>query len=102
MPSYAPRDEPIKKQEELLQRVQELQHAIRNNFLNEKLAKAVKKYRTATLSFFKAKIHSAKQKDFQGRPHSIRIDSVEKSIVEWNNKSDEEIITEFKSTHLSQ
>ena len=94
MPSFAPRDEPIKKQEELLQRTQELQNAILNNLKGGKLAKAVQKYRNAQLSFFKAKIHSAKQRDFQGRPHSVRIDSIEKSILEWNNKTDEEIVTE--------
>ena len=35
MPIYPPRNEPIKKKDQLLQRTLELQHAINNNLLGK-------------------------------------------------------------------
>jgi len=46
MPIYPPRNEPIKKKEQVLQRHKELKHALNTNFPSDKLNKAVEKYRT--------------------------------------------------------
>ena len=99
MPSYPPRNEPIKKVEELSKREKELQHAIKNNFSREKLTKAVEKYRTAQLSLLKAKTHLIHDNEFQQRPHNLKIESIEKKIEIWRNKTFGDIINEFKTNY---
>jgi len=96
MPSYPPRSEAVKKQDQLTQRETELRHAILNKSSLEKLAKAVKNYRAAQLSLLKAQLHIIQDKDFQGRPHSFRIEKIENNIETWTNKSDEEIMNDFR------
>ena len=99
MPSYPPRTEAVKKQDQLSQRETELRHAIQNKLSSEKLAKAIEKYRAAQLSLLKAQLHIIQDKDFQKRPHSFRSDKIENNIKIWTTKNDEEIIRDFKKEH---
>jgi hypothetical protein len=95
MPSYPPRSEAVKKQDQLTQREAELRHIIQVKSSSEKLTKAVKKYRDAQLSLLKAQLHIIQDKHFQERPHNFRIGKIESNINIWTNKSDEEIISDF-------
>ena len=101
MPIYPPRTEPIKKQEELTKKHRELTIAIEKNISAEKLIKFVEKYRQAQLSMLKAKIHQFKENEFQNKQNSIKIEKVEKLIIEWMDKTNNEIISEVKkhNTH---
>ena len=96
MPLYPPRNEPVKKKEQLVQRQKELHLAIRNNLSIYKLNKAVEKYRTAQLSLMKAKIHELKEKELQGKASTISIETIKKEISKWTNKSVQEIVNETK------
>ena len=97
MPVYAPRNEPIKKKEQLSQRQLELEHAIRNNFPTDKVHKAVEKYPFAQLSLLKAKIHEYQERQFQKKPQPISIEKLEKDILVWTNKTVEEIIEQIRA-----
>ena len=96
MPIYPPRNEPIKKKDQLLQRTLELQHAINNNFTPHKLNKAAEKYRLAQLSLLKAKVHEFKEWDYQKKPQLSDINTLEKNILIWIDKPVEEIINQLK------
>ena len=96
MPLYPPRNEPIKKKDQLLQKTLELRHAIINKFPSNKLNKAVEKYRVAQLSLLKAKNHEFNERTYQNKPQLSDIKTIEKNILMWANKSAEEIIREFK------
>jgi hypothetical protein len=96
MPSFPPRSETVKKSDQLIQRKNELSYAVKNNYTDEKLNKAIKKYREAQLSFLKAKIHVLKEKEFQNKPHSNKIENIEEAIGIWKNKTDDEILKVFK------
>ncbi|MES2776069.1 MAG: hypothetical protein V4722_17970 [Bacteroidota bacterium] len=98
MPTFPPRSEPIRKEEQLSQKREELSHAIKCSFPPERLSKAVEKYRAAELSLLKAKIHVLKDKDFQNRTHNLNLDSIENKITTWKNKTEGEIILEFSAT----
>ena len=65
MPSFVPRQEPIRKKEQLLQKEMELVTAIRKNFPAEKLLKFIDNYRHSQLALLKAKIHFLKEQEFQ-------------------------------------
>ena len=96
MPLYPPRSEAVKKQDQLSQREAELRHIIQIKYSLEKLVKAVEKYRNAQLSLLKAQLHIIRDKDFQERPHNLRIEKIENNIKIWTTKSDEEILSDFK------
>jgi hypothetical protein len=96
MPSFPPRYEPLKKEERLLQKKIELQHAIRHNISPEKLTKAIEKYRLTQISFFKAQLHVIREKEWQKKPHHFNRQAIENEIVIWTNKSIEDILNEFK------
>ena len=74
-----------------------MQYAIKSNFTNEKLNKAIERYRLAQLTMFKAKSHEIQEKEFQKKPHHSSIELIEKEIVKWTNKTAEEIINEIKA-----
>ncbi|MBK9014282.1 MAG: hypothetical protein IPM82_09385 [Saprospiraceae bacterium] len=57
MPSFVPRLEPAKKEQQLARKKLALKLAIRNNLSEEKLTKAAEKYHAAQLSLFRATIH---------------------------------------------
>lgn len=95
MPSYPPRNETIKKEEELTKRREELIAAIRKNYPAIKLASSVEKYRKAELSLLKARTHLIKEKEFQNKPHSFNAEKIENQIQLFVSKTNEEILAEF-------
>ncbi|GAB2832545.1 hypothetical protein [Ferruginibacter profundus] len=98
MPLYPPRTEPIKKREQLLSRAKELQIAIKKNESELKIAKLVKKYRLAQLSFFKAQLHELHEKELQKKNSIIKIEKIEAEVLNWTNKTDLEIINDIKKS----
>ena len=101
MPSFAPRQEPIRKKEQLLQREMELATAIRKNFTGDKLFKFIDKYKCSKLTMLKAKIHFLKEQEFQKKQPSLKIEKLETEIIEWTNKSNDTIISEIKSKFIN-
>ena len=101
MPSYAPRSEPINKQNQLAKNEKDLIIAIRKNFISDKLLKLVDKYRHSQLSMLKAKIHFLKEKEFEKKQTSMKIEKINKQIIEWTNKTDEIIINDIKSKFIN-
>jgi predicted RNA-binding protein with RPS1 domain len=99
MPSYAPRTEPVKKQEELIKREIELILGIRNNVEADKLLKLVDKYRKAQLSMLKAKVHTFKENEFQKKPNNVKFEKLEKLTTEWTDKTNDDIIKEIKKSN---
>jgi len=99
MPSYAPRTEPVKKQEELTKREVELVFAIKKNIAIDKLIKCVDKYRQAQLSMLKAKVHTFKENEFQKKPNNVKFEKLETLTIEWTNKTNDEIISEVKKSN---
>ena len=63
MPSFIPRQEPIRKKEQLSQKELEIIAALRKQFTGDKLAKFIDKYRHAQLSLLKAKAHYLKEQE---------------------------------------
>jgi len=95
MPVYPPRNEPIKKKEQLLQRKNELKHALDANQPADKLNKAVEKYRSAQLSLLKAKVHEFQERHYQGKLQLSDFENLEKEIHFWTNRTTVEIIKDF-------
>ena len=73
MPLFAPRSETIKKQDQLAQRLFELQIAIEKNALEDKLNRLAEKYRAANLSLLKATLHIIREKEFQKKLYYIQL-----------------------------
>jgi hypothetical protein len=96
MPIYPPRNEPIKKKEQLAQRQQELKQALINKLTAEKLDKAAEKYRLAQLSLLKAKVHEFRERQYQNKPRLTNLESLEKEILIWTNKPVREVIKEVE------
>ena len=71
MPSFPPRTETIKKQNQLSRRELELLCAIRKKVSKEKIIKTAEKYRAAQLSLIKAKLHMIWEKGIQQKKPSI-------------------------------
>lgn len=99
MPSYPPRDNPIKKQEELSKREIELLIAIKKEFPADKLITYVVKFRKAQLSLLKAKVHQFKENEFQKKPNNVKLEKLERLTIEWTDKTNEEIIEEVKKSN---
>jgi hypothetical protein len=97
MPSFPPRIDPVKKENQLSQRKQELFFAIRNNYQNEKLNKSVEKYRKAKLSLFKAKIHSIQDKELKKIQSTENIEDIKKAMITLENMTQEDIINNIKT-----
>jgi predicted RNA-binding protein with RPS1 domain len=96
MPSYVPRKEPVKKQEELRNREIDLIIGIRKNVEADKLLKLVDKYRKAQLSMLKAKVHTFKENEFQKKPNNVTFEKLEKLTTEWTDKTNDDIIKKVK------
>ena len=96
MPLYPPRDEPVKKKEQLVKKIIALQQAIRNNATGSKLIRVAEKYRMAQLAYLKAKAHIVREKKFQNKAHE-ESEKSEDQLLYWTNTSIEEIIAEFKA-----
>jgi len=96
MPTYPPRSEPVKKQEELTKREKELALLIKKNIAGDKLEKVIDKYRQAQLSLIKAKIHVFKENEFQNKSNAVSLEKLEELSLEWADKTNEAIINEIK------
>jgi hypothetical protein len=96
MPSYSPRDEPVKKQEELLKHLRELKYAIERKDSPDKINKAAEKIRKANLSLYKAQSHVAREKQFQNKPFTLTIEKIESEIIKWKTLSVDDIIKSVK------
>ena len=72
----------------------ELVTALRKQFTSDKLLKFIDKYRHAQLSLLKAKAHYLKEQEFRKKETAMKIESIEKQIIDWTNKSNEIIISE--------
>ncbi len=70
MPSHPPRSQPFKKQDILEKREEELKHALRKQFPDDKVRAAAENVRTAHLNLFKGKIAQFRRyaKDDSGQP----------------------------------
>jgi hypothetical protein len=99
MPSFVPRIEPIRKKEQLSQKEMELVTAIRKKFTIDKLLKFIDKYKHAQLALLKAKIHFLKEKEFQKKEINMKVEKLERQIIEWTNKTNEAIMNEVKSNY---
>ncbi|HAD13930.1 MAG TPA: hypothetical protein DCF33_16010 [Saprospirales bacterium] len=99
MPSYVPRKELVKKQEELIKRETELILGIRKNVEPDKLLKLVDKYRKAQLSMLKAKVHTFKENEFQKKPNTVTFEKLENLTTEWTDKTNDDIIKEVKKSN---
>lgn len=97
MPSFAPRNEPRKKKEELELKKQVLENAISNNLGLEKITKLAENYRTARVLYNKAILHVIREKEWQNKAHSFDKEKALKEMEVWGNKSVEEIINEIRS-----
>jgi hypothetical protein len=97
MPIYPPRNEPIKKKEQLLQRRKELRNALKAKLPSDKLSKAVEKYRSAQLSLLKAKIYECQERQYGGKPQLTDLESLEREIHGWTNKTTQEIIQDLSN-----
>jgi hypothetical protein len=100
MPSFVPRQEPIRKKEQLSQKEMELVTAIRKNFTGDKLLKFIDKYRHSQLAMLKAKIHFLREQEFQKKHTSLKIEKLENEIIEWTNKSNDMITNEVKTKFI--
>lgn len=97
MPVYPPRQESIKKRDQLLQREKEMQLAIKSNVTDEKIAKLAGKYRLAQLSFLKAKLHELLEKTYQKKTSTLKQEKIETEILEWTDKTNEQVVNEIKT-----
>lgn len=99
MPSYPPRSEPVKKQEELTKREMELVFAIKKNVVADKLIKLVDKYRQAQLSLLKAKAHTFRENEFRKKPNHIKFEILEQLTNDWTDKTNDDIIEEVRKSN---
>lgn len=96
MPTFAPRNEPVKKKEELDLRRQVLENSIQNDLELGEIIKNAEKFRDTRLLYNKAILHVIREKELQEKSHSYNKDKVLKEIETWTEKSVEEIIDEVK------
>lgn len=77
--------------------MKELRHALNNHLPAEKINRAVEKYRNAQLSLLKAKVHEFQERQYKRKSELIDLESLEKEIHTWTNKSTEEVIKHFNN-----
>jgi len=102
MPSYPPRTEPTKKDDQLNQRAKELQISILRQADSGKIDKLVDKYRLAQLSAIKAKIHFYYEKQFQNKATNTKLEKLERQMEEWKAKPRQDIIDKIKKSKLDR
>jgi hypothetical protein len=111
MPSRAPRQDASKKREQLFRSKEALLRVIRADQSQEKKLRAAEAYRTAYLSFLKAKLHWANEALIAGTASLSRgagnirakaasvtaqsdIERLESEITTWSGKSAEDVLHE--------
>ena len=97
MPSFAPRNEPRKKKEELELKKLILKNAILNGLTLEIISKKTEIYKTAIISYNKAILHVIKDLEWKNKAHSFDKEKATREIEIWQNKKVETIITEIKN-----
>ena len=104
MPAAAPRNNTTKKESQLRQKREELEHAIRSGLPHEKLARAAERVRAAQLSLLKARLHWALEARIQrtgGRPPTRDFGSVAEiqgSTRDWTERTIASIIADHAKT----
>lgn len=99
MTGYVPRDrEPYKKKGIFEQKEAELLHALRNNFTQKKLHRAVEKVRKAKLGVLKGQRHCAQvyrieDDNSERQQHLMKIDE---AFNKWSMMSPEDIINMYR------
>ncbi|SRR5258705_6816323 len=96
MPTFPPRNEPVKKKEELELRRQVLENSIQNNLDIAQIIKNAEKYRNTRLLYNKAILHVIREKEWQEKSHSYSKEKITKEIETWTEKSAEDIIEDVK------
>jgi len=94
MPSFAPRNEPRKKKEELDLKKQVLENAVSNNLSGEIVTKKAENYKAAIISYNKAILHIVKDLEWKNKAHSFDKEKATKEIEMWEKKSVETVIEE--------
>jgi hypothetical protein len=104
MPAAAPRSNTTKKENQLRQKREELEHAIRSGLPHGKLVRAAERVRAAQLSLLKARLHWALEARIQRtgwRPPTRDFGSVEEiedATRHWTEKTNESIIALYAKT----
>ncbi|AZB28789.1 MULTISPECIES: hypothetical protein [Chryseobacterium] len=96
MPSFAPRNEPRKKKEELELKKLILKNAILNGLTLEIISKKAEIYKTAIVSYNKAILRVIKDYEWKNKTHSFNKEKATREIEIWQNKNVETIICEIK------
>jgi len=95
MPSYPPRDEPIRKRQILRKREKELRHALSHGSSSERLEKAAEKVRFAKLKLLKATVD-----EFRYKPQSEELRKqwakAETEAALWKSMPVDEIIEKYE------
>lgn len=97
MPSFAPRNEPIKKKEELELRKHVLENSIIYNLEQKVIEKKAEKYKTTRILYNKAILHVIREKDWRGIKHNYDKEKILKELDEWERKNISEIINDIKT-----
>ncbi len=95
MPSYPPRNNLTKKEEELFKNKIRLLLAVQNSVPNEQIIKLIDKFKKAQLSLLKAKTHLLKEKEIQGEAINNNLKQLQVQIDEWRQKSNTDILKEL-------
>ncbi len=97
MPSFAPRNEPIKKKEELELRKHVLENSIIHNLEQKVIEQKAEKYKTTRILFNKAILHVIREKEWQKTKHNYDKEKILTELENWKQKSICEIINEIKT-----
>ena len=100
MPSNIPRTDTTKKREQLAQREQELDHAIRAELPRDRVVRAAERVRTAQLSLLKAELYWAEEARIVGRgivkpDVHAHIDKIHRARQSWTERSIDQILDEY-------
>ena len=101
MPAAAPRSNTTKKENQLRQKQEELEHAIRSSLPYGKLIRAAEKVRAAQLSLLKARLHWALEARIQRTGWRLptrdfgSVAEIQGSTRNWTEKTVESIIADY-------
>lgn len=97
MPSYPPRSDTTKKQEQLLKREHELRHAIHSKLSRDRLVRAVENLRQAHLSLLEAKLYWVIDEGLGGNIDEGRILKIEMETDDWTARTSEQILRDYET-----
>jgi len=100
MPSNIPRTDTTKKREQLAQREQELDHAIRTELPRDRLVRAAERVRTAQLSLLKAELYWAEEARIVGqgivKPEvQAHVGRMQRAVQSWTERSIDQILDDY-------